>query len=276
MTDEPNDEIWCALASPVRRRILDILHEGPRTTGALAEAFPRLSRFAVMQHLEVLTDSGLVLVRREGRQRFNHANVMPLRVMYERWMTQWAEPPAAAMLSLERYLERRKEEAMPSEAEPTSGAAEASRIVKIELEYRFKAPIERVFAALTTELDAWWAFRFKPESTVVVEPWVGGRIYEDWGNGNGALYGEIVYLDPPHTLCSRGPGGVAGNYSTYNVEKLEQDGEYTVRKLSLRIWGEVPDEVEKMFTQGTKAIAEQLLRAYVEEGKGYRELPPAP
>jgi len=47
--------VFRAIGSPIRRRILDCLRDQPRTTGQLADAFPKLSRFAVMQHLTVLT-----------------------------------------------------------------------------------------------------------------------------------------------------------------------------------------------------------------------------
>ena len=62
------------MSSPTRRKILDRLRDGPKTTGELASRFPKLTRFAVMQHLGVLTKAHLVLVRREGRFRFNHLN----------------------------------------------------------------------------------------------------------------------------------------------------------------------------------------------------------
>jgi DNA-binding transcriptional ArsR family regulator len=46
--------IWKALGSPHRRALLDALKHGPRTTSALCDVLPQLSRYAVMQHLGVL------------------------------------------------------------------------------------------------------------------------------------------------------------------------------------------------------------------------------
>ena len=60
--------VWKALANEVRRRILDLLVEEPVATGTLAEHFPELSRFAVMQHLRVLEDGGLVIRRKQGKR----------------------------------------------------------------------------------------------------------------------------------------------------------------------------------------------------------------
>ena len=95
-----------ALSSPIRRKILDLLRQKPRTTGELAEAFPDLSRFAVMQHLGVLEAAGVVIVRREGRQRFNHLNAVPIRNIYERWVGKFAGQQASRSLSVKRHLER--------------------------------------------------------------------------------------------------------------------------------------------------------------------------
>jgi DNA-binding transcriptional ArsR family regulator len=85
------DAVWKALADPTRRAILDVLREGPKTTTAIVEAFPRLTRFGVMKHLDVLREAGLVNTREEGRQRINSLNAVPIRKIYERWMSRYSE-----------------------------------------------------------------------------------------------------------------------------------------------------------------------------------------
>ena len=57
------DHVWKALADPTRRKILDLLRDGPRQTTHIVESFPQLSRFGVMKHLDVLRDAGLVNTR---------------------------------------------------------------------------------------------------------------------------------------------------------------------------------------------------------------------
>jgi DNA-binding transcriptional ArsR family regulator len=75
--------------------MLDLLAARPRTTGELAAAFPRLSRFAVMKHLGVLKSAGLLVVTRDGRRRWNALNPVPLREVFRRWVGQneqvWAD-----------------------------------------------------------------------------------------------------------------------------------------------------------------------------------------
>lgn len=99
------DPIFRALGNAWRRRILDLLREAPRTTGELAAALPEISRFTVMQHLKVLEEAQLVVYVREGRQRINHLNPVPIQMVYERWVKAYEENWAAALLGLKRRLE---------------------------------------------------------------------------------------------------------------------------------------------------------------------------
>ena len=84
------DQIWKALADETRRTILDFLRSGPKPTTAIVEQFPDLSRFAVMKHLDVLRQAALVVTREEGRQRINSLNAVPIRMIYERWVSNSA------------------------------------------------------------------------------------------------------------------------------------------------------------------------------------------
>src|SRR5437588_4641243 len=102
------EKVWRGLSNPTRRAILDVLREGPSTTGELADSFPELSRFAIMQHLGVLEEAGLLLVRREGRIRLNYLNAAPLRMLYERWVSGHAGMAAEAAFRLKQFAEQRR------------------------------------------------------------------------------------------------------------------------------------------------------------------------
>ncbi len=120
MTDvhDELDPVWRALASPHRRRILDMLRDGPLTTGALAAQVPELSRFAVMQHLKVLEEGELVVPRREGRKRYNHLNAVPIQRIQRRWVSRYSGQWADALLALKEELEDEPD----SDPEHTSGS----------------------------------------------------------------------------------------------------------------------------------------------------------
>jgi predicted transcriptional regulator len=70
---EDLDRVFRALADASRRQLWRLLREQPgATTMELAGALPRLSRWAVMKHLAVLRDAGLVQTLPRGRQRCHY------------------------------------------------------------------------------------------------------------------------------------------------------------------------------------------------------------
>ena len=105
MAEDDLDGVWKALSDSTRRSILDVLRKGPRTTTALVEAFPHLTRFGVMKHIEVLREAGLIQTREEGRQRINTLNVVPIRQIYERWVGRFEELWASHLLRIKEDAE---------------------------------------------------------------------------------------------------------------------------------------------------------------------------
>lgn len=59
MSNQSADSVFDALGEPVRRRILELLTEGPTPVGHLAERLP-IGRPAVSKHLRVLSNAGLI------------------------------------------------------------------------------------------------------------------------------------------------------------------------------------------------------------------------
>jgi len=103
--DDELDNVWKALSDSTRRSILDLLRQGPRTTTQIVEAFPHLSRFGVMKHIDVLREANLIHTREEGRQRINSLNVVPIRQIYERWMGPFEELWASHLLRIKEDAE---------------------------------------------------------------------------------------------------------------------------------------------------------------------------
>ena len=62
------DAVLRALAEPTRRQILERLTEGPSGVSALAEPFD-MSLAAIVQHLQVLEECGLIKTEKIGRVR---------------------------------------------------------------------------------------------------------------------------------------------------------------------------------------------------------------
>ena len=107
MTDEL-DPVWKALSDPTRRTILDLLRRGARTTTEIVDAFPGMTRHAVMKHIDVLRDVDLINTREEGRRRINSLNVVPIRQIYERWVGPFAELWSSTLLRIKDDVEIKK------------------------------------------------------------------------------------------------------------------------------------------------------------------------
>ena len=106
MQNDDLDGVWKALSDATRRSILDYLRAGPRTTTEIVAAFPHLTRFGVMKHIDVLREAGLVETREEGRQRVNSLNIVPIRQIYERWVGKFEELWSSHLLRIKEVAEQ--------------------------------------------------------------------------------------------------------------------------------------------------------------------------
>lgn len=97
--------VFKALADPTRRDLLDALFERDgQTLGVLAGRFD-MTRVAVAKHLHVLETAGLVVSRRRGREKMHYLNPVPIRLIYDRWVTKYTEAWAVGLVDLKRDLE---------------------------------------------------------------------------------------------------------------------------------------------------------------------------
>jgi DNA-binding transcriptional ArsR family regulator len=58
-----------------------------------------------MKHLRILEDAGLVVSRRQGREKLHFLNPLPIRLIHDRWIDKYAEHRAAALANLKSDLE---------------------------------------------------------------------------------------------------------------------------------------------------------------------------
>ncbi len=105
MSNSAENLTFKALASPIRRTLLDLLKDRPLTTGALCDQALPLDRCTVMQHLKVLEAADLILIERRGRERWNHLNPLPIHQIHDRWIGPLAAQAVAGLARLKRELE---------------------------------------------------------------------------------------------------------------------------------------------------------------------------
>jgi DNA-binding transcriptional ArsR family regulator len=99
-----HDDVFQAVASPVRRTLLDKLSSREQTVRSLAESF-ELSLPAVSQQLGILRRAGLVTARRAGRWRVYRLNAEPLRDI-GRWLDTYQRFWTARLKALGEDLKR--------------------------------------------------------------------------------------------------------------------------------------------------------------------------
>jgi DNA-binding transcriptional ArsR family regulator len=101
-----DDRVFKALADPTRRHLLDRLYKRDGRTLSELESELEMTRFGVMKHLRVLEDAGLVVTKRAGREKLHFLNVVPIRLVHDRWIDKFTERRVSALTDLKRRLEQ--------------------------------------------------------------------------------------------------------------------------------------------------------------------------
>jgi uncharacterized protein YndB with AHSA1/START domain len=171
------DAVFRALADPTRRSLLDELYRRDgQTLGALEAGLP-MTRYGVMKHLRVLEEAGLLTSKRRGREKLHFLNPVPIRLVYDRWVSKYAEPWAAGLTGLKRELE---EDGM-------------EKVFEIYI----KTTPERLWEAITnSEMRAKYNF-----GVGVNSDWTDGSAYRaSHPAGVDIAAGENLEVDPPNRL----------------------------------------------------------------------------
>ncbi|MFI4917603.1 MAG: metalloregulator ArsR/SmtB family transcription factor [Phycisphaerales bacterium JB060] len=265
------DGVWKALSDPTRRAILDLLREGRSTTGDLAGAFPALSRFAVMKHLSVLEDAGLVISRKEGRQKFNYLNAVPLRRVYERWVGRYQDRWAGSLVGLQRLAESEHERVQEKSTMPMETITVAAAVVQTEV--AIDAPPEKVYDLFFDRAHDWFYESDEKRQTVktIVERKLGGHFYFETQRTDGPpdqnVLGTITMLKPGRKIRMRGdctvPSAFIANMTITFEPADSPSGGGTRVSVEHRMAGEYPDDLPTSFEEGwqdglqkLKALAE--------------------
>ena len=171
------DAVFKALADPTRRSLLDELFRSDgQTLRALEERFD-MTRFGVMKHLKQLEEAGLIVTRRQGREKLHYLNPVPIRLVHDRWVSKYAEPWAAGLSEIKHRLERQMEKVF---------------------EIYIRTTPEQLWEAITDP-----AIRAKYNfGTSVHSDWKpGSRLETSHPNAGAPLgEGEILEVDPPNRL----------------------------------------------------------------------------
>lgn len=86
---EKRRDVFQAIADPTRRDILSLIAKESLNLNSIAENF-EMSRPAVSQHIKILDESGLIVIRQKGRQRFCHIRPKKIKEVDE-WLEQFRQ-----------------------------------------------------------------------------------------------------------------------------------------------------------------------------------------
>jgi DNA-binding transcriptional ArsR family regulator len=104
-------DVFAAIAHPIRRELLDQLAGGGRSVKALAAPF-ETTRQAISQHLRVLLAAGLVVERKQGRERVYQLRAQPLAEV-EQWLARYRHFWRGRLGTLGAYLQEHHGEQPP-------------------------------------------------------------------------------------------------------------------------------------------------------------------
>jgi len=252
--EEQTAPLWRALADPTRRRILDLLRQRPLITGEVAAQFA-ISRIAVMRHLEVLSEAGLVTSRKRGRERWHYLNAVPLQKLHRRWAEPAAAGFASALLRLQDTVETEGRHMEP--IQPT---------VDVALDVEIAGSPGTVFAALTKDVGGWWGSPFVTAraTSLALEPRLGGLFTERWDNG-GQVIASVTGWAQDEYLALTGSFhmGVGVGVATFD---LAEAGTGTLLRFSFRAIGVVDAAVAGEMSSGWAELVGARLKELVETG----------
>jgi uncharacterized protein YndB with AHSA1/START domain len=144
------------------------------------------------------------------------------------------------------------------------------RRIQVEQEVIINAAPERVFAALTSQVSAWWGAPYlltDAPQAIILEPTVGGRLYEVSGEGEGALWATVTAIQKNQRLELTGPIGMSGAMHSVVSFALELKGKATVVKLAHHAVGELGEDTEANYGAGWHDLVGVRLKAFVETGE---------
>lgn len=99
-------DVFQAIADPTRREIINLVAFQPLNLNAIAENFD-VTRSAISQHIKILNECGLIVIRKQGRERYCEAHLAQLNEVSE-WIEQYRKLWAGRFDKMDILLERLK------------------------------------------------------------------------------------------------------------------------------------------------------------------------
>lgn len=97
-------DVFQAIADPIRRDIIGLVARQSMNLNSIAENFS-VSRPAISQHIKVLTECGLIVIRQQGRERYCEARLASLGQVAD-WIEPFRDRWEHQFTALDQLLDR--------------------------------------------------------------------------------------------------------------------------------------------------------------------------
>ena len=101
---ETRRDVFQAIADPTRREIIGMIAQQPVNVNTIAEQFD-VSRQAISLHLKILSECGLLNVKKSGRERLCEAKLEKLNEVHE-WVQQYQKLWTSKLKALKAFVEQ--------------------------------------------------------------------------------------------------------------------------------------------------------------------------
>lgn len=145
-----------------------------------------------------------------------------------------------------------------------------ARMSELTLQVRIEADSSAVWAALTGRIADWWPQEFFAGGVAgrrefILEDRPGGRMYEQWADGGGLLWGTVVTVEPRRRLQVTGYGfpnwgGPSQYFADWSLEETDGATEVTFSEHAI---GRVSDSYTDEKTRGWQFLLD-VLQAHLE------------
>jgi uncharacterized protein YndB with AHSA1/START domain len=130
-------------------------------------------------------------------------------------------------------------------------------------------PVETAFRVFTEEVASWWPLATKSvgqeeTETLVIEPRLGGRVYERTRNGEEHEWGELFVWEPPRRLAFTWHPGRAPETSQELEVRFTASGQGTEVALEHRGWERLvsrAEDIPEHFESGWVEVLDHFARA---------------
>jgi hypothetical protein len=157
---------------------------------------------------------------------------------------------------------------LQEQVETERAAVDLSRpAVDVALDVVIAGSRHDVFASITERIGEWWGYPAldRRATGLSLEPGLGGRFVEQWGDSGGQLLATVTGLEADRHVCLTGPFhfGLALGDATFELEDAPGG---TLVRFSFRAMGAIEPAVIEGIESGWTTLVTSRLRAFVETG----------